>query len=179
MSHYGKLLRRLREERGLSQRQLATAADIAQQTLQVQEGAERCRLRRSFVPRLYAALNRAAPVSAEDAKVLFESAGLTEALTQYAGSEQFKTDLAFGATVAASKTPREAEARERFEDIIEELGPEPVLHALAAIALAAGMKPPAWIVHTPPRVEENRVVTEHFGVRPPPSKGRPTRRTAP
>lgn len=148
---------------------------MSEQTIQTQEVTATCRLRRSFVPKVFGALNRVAPVTDAEAKVILESAGLTRAMTDYIRSDQFKTDAAYGEVVAASKTPREAEARDRFEDIMEELGPEPVLHALAGLALAAGMKPPAWVVHSPARVEENRVVTEYSPVRPPPKA--PKRRT--
>lgn len=79
---FGQLARRLREERGLTQGELAARVGVHMATIQRGESEERPKLRRSTVSDWLSALHRAAPVPREDAEALLTAAGVSLVLLQ-------------------------------------------------------------------------------------------------
>lgn len=74
--HFGQLLRRLREQRGASQAQLAELAHVSEFTIRRGEGSETSPWKRSTARDVYQALCAVAPLSKADAREFLTAVGL-------------------------------------------------------------------------------------------------------
>lgn len=64
--HFGELLTRMREDRGLRQQDIASAASLAMSTVSKQERSEKCHLRPPKLSRVVDYLNRVKPLTTEE-----------------------------------------------------------------------------------------------------------------
>ncbi len=164
--HFGKLLAKLRTDRGLTQEELAKAAGTSTPSIQRWESAEKCQLRPTNAKRLFKALEAEGRLSPIETENFYFSAGL-ETLAKLAAEEskrRAETVRASAESVRRSAfafnteaSPLHTRAHTWLERVLEDLGPERTLEALDGVARILGVKPPsqertagAWTYHTGP-----------------------------
>lgn len=189
---FGPLLKSLRLARGFTQEQLAQAAGLSTQSIQRQELSKRTELRRSNIVRVYQALAARAPLSQEEGRAYFESAGLMPMIDAAAPAYEAVKRLA--QTAAASTDPRarvadDVDAQSAIDiliDLIEERGPKNVLAAMEGMCAAWGIDPrprrtndragstPRWALVSQHEIEDRRV-TVYSPLPVPPAKEKAAR----
>lgn len=152
VTHFGKLLKGLRESRGLSQEALGKAAGLAAFSIRRAEAQAACIFRRSNALKVFQALQSAPPPMAdEEASVFLRLAGLDQGLKAVQPSAD-ATRATAAASMPAAKEVIEARndpdrwsAHIFLEDLMAERGAKNILTALESLAAA-------WSIDLPPRL---------------------------
>ncbi len=193
MEPFGRLLKRLRERRGLTQSDLAELASVSLPTIYRGEKSATCEWRRSARVHVMRALDRAKPLAQSDAKAYMEATGLdvlrraSEALSSLGGPtprieiEEIDEDSA--------RDPDHLTAHAFLNSLIEDRGAKNIVTALEGLAAAwaidlppriradditAGTAPRLILVHPPRRIEDREVTVYEPAPTPanPPTKGK-------
>jgi transcriptional regulator with XRE-family HTH domain len=134
--HFGKTLQSLRQARGVTQEELATAAGISVGTVVRNERSERCQLTRSNARRVLEALEAAGHMTEAETKSFVDSAGLAlvfKSAGDLAGSGRMKEDLAFGAFLESLADPEERRAYELLDQLITDTNAATAVGAMQGI----------------------------------------------
>lgn len=176
----GPLVRQLRENRRLTQQDLANLAGLAVRTIYQVEQSQKPP-RRSTCIAILSALNQQKPLSAaENAMFLRDSGMETAALRTTAAAERHAT------TPSVATSPDERIIHAYVADLIEQTSPSIVIKLLEAAASLAGVplrspdlsgSPPTFTVSHPPRRRPDGSLEQVFvDYTAPAAKPKPTSR---
>lgn len=160
--HFGRLLSKLREDRGLTQTGLADLVSTSLTTIQrgESENAQRCPWRRTMAVKVLAELERKLPLSEADASNYLQLAGL-EAMARSAAESmralrtettEAKRAMASADVAARIDDPDIVTAIQWIERLFEERGGVAVLSALEGLSVA-------WSIDLPPRVRRDELTS--------------------
>ena len=185
MPHFGELLFKLRDARGMSQGQLADRAGLSSATIHRGEKSASCPWRKSVAREVFDALDRREHVDEADTRAYFALAGMTAPTNRQPSQAQQALRI-------LNIDPDAVSIHAWVDRLIEEVGAIRLISALEGLASA-------WNIDLPPRdrikrqplpsapipavrhtVEEPGVRADIYTPTKPPQKPKPTikRRTA-
>lgn len=189
MPHFGDTLRRLREERGLTQSALALRAGVSNFTISKAEAASRCTWRRSTASDVFQALQKVAPLTESEAKGYLQMARLTHTLAAAESIAPALRDMPPGSEwqPLAPVIDAQVQTAHRYIDrLIDERGAGNVIRGLQGLAAAWDIDLPpevtveelkrpqaeVWTLISAPRRIEDREVQVYTPVVPQPAPGK-------
>ncbi|MBY0263644.1 MAG: transcriptional regulator, partial [Phycisphaerales bacterium] len=152
--HFGHLLRRLREERGLSQGQLASLAGLHENTVHRAELGGSCSLRGSNARELFHAIDKVAPLIPKDRVALSNAMGLPAMAThaetlQREAKESGAVKPGPDGVYEPAGVPVDVRTAHYFlDELIDRVPAAAVLSAIENFAAA-------WNVRLPPRLNDS------------------------
>ncbi len=146
----GQLVTRLREERGMTQTQLAAASGVGSGTISRIERDSENQVRRSTMGRLIASLDEAGSIPTQDLEQLYSLAGMTKLVVAVKGGVTGSAPANRLSEYTATLNPDAARCHWYIADLVDRIGVLPVLKILEGVAQIAGvaLEPPVEIPRT-------------------------------